>query len=167
MISIRNARADDIAVLTEIGLRAWQKAMAPIGETAQLLANARAAFRTFVENDWLAITVVERDGVPAGWAAREALDEVITDFWIDPDHARQGLGTALLADVEREVREQGYREISLTSHARNDDAVGFFEKNGYRVRWLSVAYAPKLDRDVESVGLSKSLVDHGVAGSET
>jgi ribosomal-protein-alanine N-acetyltransferase len=37
-------------------------------------------------------------------------------------------------------------------------AINFFQKHGYSVSWLSSNYAPKLDRDVQSVGLSKSLI---------
>jgi ribosomal-protein-alanine N-acetyltransferase len=102
--------------------------------------------------------VVEKGGLAAGWAAREDLDENITDFWIDPDMQRLGLGAALLTAVEAEIVRQGFTKASLQTHAMNDEAVGFFEKHGYAVHWLTIAYNPKLDRDVQSVGLSKQLV---------
>ncbi len=90
MIHIRNAREGETELLSEIGLRAWQRAMALIGESDAMTDGARTAFRTFVDNNWLTITVVEQNGQVAGWAAREGLDETISDFWIDPDLQSSG-----------------------------------------------------------------------------
>lgn len=160
MHHIRNAREDEIDALTGIGLRAWAQAMGPIGGTEAMQQNALRAFADFVRSSWIKITVIEESGQPVGWAAREALDEKITDFWIEPGHQRRGLGSELLKAVEEEVEQYGFDEIRLETHAHNTDAVGFFEKNGYRVNWLSVAYAPKIDQDVQSVGMSKQLVAH-------
>ncbi|MBB3310554.1 ribosomal-protein-alanine N-acetyltransferase [Rhizobium sp. BK196] len=157
MIHIRNARESDTALLSEIGLRAWQRAMALIGESDAMTDGARTAFRTFVDNNWLTITVVEQNGQAAGWAAREGLDETISDFWIDPSFNRQGLGTALLEHIESDIFEQGFEEAAMQTHSGNTEAISFFQKHGYAIHWLSVAYNPKLDRDVPSVGLSKHL----------
>ena len=157
LIHIRNARDGEAELLSEIGLRAWQKAMASIGESDAMIDAARSAFRNFVENDWLTITVVEQNGQVAGWAAREGLDETISDFWIDPVFTRQGLGSALLERIETEIAEQGFDKAAMQTHSGNSEAIGFFRKHGYSIHWLSVAYNPKLDRDVPSVGLSKHL----------
>ena len=157
MITIRNARRDEADLLAAIGFRAWEKAMIPVGETKTMVEGARSAFLNFTRSGWLTISVIELNGQPAGWAAREELDENITDFWIDPDFQGQGLGAALLEEIEKEVLHQGFTKASLQTHAKNDEAVRFFEKHGYAVHWLTIAYNPKLDRDVQSVGLSKQL----------
>lgn len=164
MVTIRKARQDDARLLTEIGMRAWRKAMASVGEAEEMAANARDAFARFAEDGWITITVVEVSGVPAGWAAREDMDENITDFWIEPDLEGQGLGTALLKAVEEGLRAQGIPLARLQTHAMNSDALKFFERKGYQVNWLTVSYNPKLDRDVQSVGLSKSLSEAGGSG---
>ncbi|MBC2773647.1 GNAT family N-acetyltransferase [Rhizobium sp. AQ_MP] len=164
MVTIRKARQDDAEILTEIGMRAWRKAMASVGEAADMAANAREAFARFAEEGWITITVVEKSGVPVGWAAREDMDETITDFWIDPDFEGQGFGTALLAALEDELKAQGIALARLQTHAMNTDALTFFKKKGYSVNWLTVTYNPKLDRDVQSVGLSKSLSDASATG---
>jgi ribosomal-protein-alanine N-acetyltransferase len=132
--------------------------MASIGESDAMIDAARNAFRNFVENDWLTITVVEQNGQVAGWAAREGLDETISDFWIDPAFTRQGLGSALLVRIEKEIADQGLEKAAMQTHSGNSEAIGFFQKHGYSIHWLSVAYNPKLDRDVPSVGLTKQLV---------
>jgi ribosomal-protein-alanine N-acetyltransferase len=161
LIHIRNAREGEAEMLSEIGLRAWQKAMASIGESDAMRDAARNAFRNFTANTWLTVTVVEQKGYVAGWAAREALDETISDFWIDPAFARQGLGSALLERIEKDVAEQGFEKVTLQTHSGNAEAIGFFRKHGYSIHWLSVAYNPKLDRDVPSVGLVKRFADDG------
>lgn len=166
MIQIRNAREGEAELLTEIGLRAWQRAMAAIGGTDALLEAAGNAFENFTRSAWLTITVIEQNGVIAGWAAREALDENISDFWIAPSHLRQGLGSALLGRIEKDIAEQGFEKAALQTHSANAEAIEFFRKHGYAIQWLSVAYSPKLDRDVPSVGLVKQLVsdDDGAYG---
>lgn len=166
MISIRAARQEEALLLRDIGLRAWASAVSGIDVSPAMQAAAEAAFESFAVNHWLTISVVEDDGVPAGWAAREKLDETISDFWIDPDYQRRGLGTALMVALEADILHQGFDTAELQTHARNA-AIAFFERSGYSIRWLSVAYSPKLDRDVETVGLSKRLDggdDTGVYG---
>jgi [ribosomal protein S18]-alanine N-acetyltransferase len=157
MIHIRNARLDEADRLTGIGLRAWEQAMAPIGETASMLQSAAAAFRNFTHSAWITISVIDKNGEPAGWVSRERLDEEITDFWIDPDFQGQGLGSALLAALEEEMAGQGLDQARLETHARNQLAIGFFEKHGYRIHALTTTYSPKLDRDIDTVSLSKPL----------
>ncbi len=160
----RNAREDEVDILAEIGFRAWEKAMETIGEMTDMRDSARDAFRNFTRSSWLTITVVEQSGHQAGWAAREQLDELISDFWIDPQYQGQGLGKALLADVEAEILRQGFEVARIETHAQNGEAIGFFERQGYAINWLSVAYSPKIDRDVQSVGLSKQLMTAPPAG---
>lgn len=163
MATTRNAREDDVDVLAEIGFRAWEKAMEAIGEMTDMRDSARSAFLNFATSSWLTITVIEHAGHVAGWAAREHLDELISDFWIDPHYQGQGLGRTLLGEVEAEIRHQGFDSARIETHAQNSEAIGFFEKQGYAINWLSVTYSPKIDRDVQSVGLSKQLVE--ISGS--
>lgn len=161
MITIRNAHEGEAEVLSEVGLRAWQKAIAPIGEADAMASAARSAFLNFAETRWLTITVIEWNGHVAGWAARENLDETISDFWIDPSFTGHGLGSALLQSIETEVAAQGLEKVVMQTHAENNEAIGFFKKHDYAIHWLSVAYNPKLDRDIPSVGLSKSVLTGG------
>ncbi len=92
--------------------------MGSIGGTAALLESASEAFSNFTRGAWLTITVVELNGLVAGWAAREALDENISDFWIDPDHLRRGLGSALLAQIEKDVLGQGLEKVAVQTPRR-------------------------------------------------
>lgn len=169
MITIRSARQDEAVALAEIGLKAWESAMSTIEDSSVLREAAEAAFLSFTSHYWLTISVIEEDGINAGWAARERLDETITDFWIDPLWQNRGLGTALLASLEADIRHQGFDTARLETHARNG-AIAFFEKHGYTIHWLTMSYSPKLDRDVETVGLSKRLDegdDDGLYGRQS
>jgi [ribosomal protein S18]-alanine N-acetyltransferase len=161
MIHIRNAREGEADLLSEIGLRAWQKAMAAMGESDALLEAARSAFANFTHNTWLTITVAELNGQVAGWGAREKFDETISDFWVDPAFTRQGIGSALLAQIEKDIAGQRFETAAMQTHSGNTEAIGFFQKHGYSIQWLSIVYNPKLDRDVPSVGLVKPLESEG------
>jgi ribosomal-protein-alanine N-acetyltransferase len=158
MAHIRNASEDEVDILAEIGFRSWEKAMTSIGEMTDMRSSARTAFQNFTRSSWLTITVIEQGGNVAGWAAREKLDELISDFWVDPSFRGHGFGRALLAEIEAEIVHQGFEVARVETHARNTEAIGFFEKQGYSINWLSTSYSPKIDRDVQSVGLSKRLV---------
>ncbi|MDQ0453975.1 GNAT family N-acetyltransferase [Rhizobium paknamense] len=158
MAAIRGAHPDELGILAEIGFRAWERAMIPVGESRAMVENARIAFKNFTRSSPITITVVENHGRPMGWAAREMLDERISDFWIDPDHLRKGYGSVLLSAVEDAIRHAGYEETRLETHARNREAVQFFKSHGFGIQWLSVVYNPKLDRDMETVGMAKRLV---------
>ena len=108
MASIRNAREDEVDTLAEVGFRAWEKAMISIGEMTDMRESAFSAFQNFTHSSWLTITIVEQGGNVAGWAAREKLDELISDFWIDPAFQGQGLGKLLLEEIEAQIVHQGF-----------------------------------------------------------
>ncbi|MFK3778384.1 GNAT family N-acetyltransferase [Agrobacterium sp. NPDC089420] len=168
MIVIRNAHEQEAEVLAAIGLRAWRQATIALGITTTLYDNAASAFSNFTRSSWLAIRVAELGGTVAAWAAREDFDDRLSDFWVDPDFQRRRVGSLLLADMERLIRDKGFDAVRLETHAQNEPAIAFFRHHDYSVRWLSVSYAPKLDRDVQSVGLQKQLVevDSGLYGAE-
>lgn len=165
MVVIRHARQNEIGLLLEIGLSAWASATAGIGDVAAMRDPARRAFDDFLTRHWLSIILVENENRVCGWAAREGLDDIISDLWIDPDAQGKGLGSALLADVERRIAADGFEVASAKTHAQNTAAVAFFQRSGYRVKWLSTAYSHRLDRDVEFIGLSKQLNAEQEAGS--
>lgn len=159
MTTIRYAHSEDVPALAETGMRAWEQAVTGVADLNALRDNARTAFLQFLSANWVKVIVAEDGGRIAGWAAREKLDEEITDLWVDPALQRRGIGTALLAAIEDEMRRSNVETADLQTHARNAPALAFFRNRGYSVNWLSVAYSPKLDRDVESVGLRRQLIE--------
>jgi len=157
LITIRQARQEDAAILAAIGFRAWEDATLAIQINDEIRDNARSAFANFTLNSWHCITIAAVDGVLAGWAAREGANDMLSDFWIDPLYQKRGVGGTLLDSIEEQVVAAGYPSVKLESHADNEKALSFFRKHGFEVSWLSMKYARKLDRDVQSIGLRKQL----------
>lgn len=159
MTTIRNARADEADILAAIGFRAWDTTADGWGDAPDIRANAMTAFTGFTQSHWLAIDVAERAGQVLGWAAREKLDNKITDLWVDPIFQRQGVGQALLVHMEGEVAALGHDAIETEIHSENTAALEFFRKAGYSVSWMTTAWSAKFDRDVDTVGLIKRFSD--------
>lgn len=157
MSSIRGARADDAVELAAVGKRAWESAVAGWVDVALLRANAERAFADFTRRAYLTIDVAEQGGQITAWAARENLDNHITDLWVDPVWQGQGFGTRLLEKLETEIDAQGYDQVTIETHAQNAHAIGFLKRHGYSINWMTAAWSPQLDRDVDTVGLVKRL----------
>lgn len=50
---------------------------------------------------------------------------------VDPDHRNRGLGVALLEEVERRLLERGCPKINLQVRTDNEDAIGFYLRQGF------------------------------------
>lgn len=157
MMIVRLAREDETPALAAIGLDAWEKAVSGVADAQSMRRVAELSFLSFLRSKWFSVSVIENSGTVAGWAAREDNDGAISDLWIEPAMQRSGLGSCLLADLERRILSDGFEAAAIRTHAQNAPAIGFFRKHGYAISSLSTAYAPKLDRDVESVGMTKML----------
>ncbi|WP_331374041.1 GNAT family N-acetyltransferase [Sinorhizobium chiapasense] len=155
-------RQGEVRLLADIGLRAWEQAVSGLADAAKMRRLAEQAFDTFLARHWHIVLLIEGGGCIRGWAAREDLDETISDLWIDPESQGRGLGAFLLADIERRIAADGFAAAIARTHAQNASAVAFFQRHGYRVNWLSTAYSQKLDRDVEFIGLSKPFISDSI-----
>lgn len=56
-----------------------------------------------------------------------------SQFAVDPDLQRSGVGTALLGCVERETRAQGCTELALSMAEPDTPLREYYERRGYRV----------------------------------
>ncbi|WVT74522.1 GNAT family N-acetyltransferase [Sinorhizobium chiapasense] len=154
---IRHARVGDIERLTAIGIAAWQSAIAGLADSEKMRHVAEASFSRFLSDHWLSVLLIEAEGDIRGWAAREDFDNAISDLWIEPADQGRGFGALLLGEIEHRVVADGFDAVTTRTHARNGRAVTFFRNRGFDVNWLSTAYAPQLDSDVEFIGLRKVL----------
>jgi len=157
MSIIRSARQDDAAALAAVGMRAWESAITGWIDVELLRANAVRAFTDFTRRSYVTIDVVEQSGQVTAWAAREKLDNHITDLWVDPIWQGQGFGLKLLLRLEAEIEAQGYGVVTMETHSQNSHAIGFLKRQGYSINWMTAAWSPQLDRDVDTVGLVKPL----------
>jgi ribosomal-protein-alanine N-acetyltransferase len=163
MPTIRNAREDEALELAAIGVRAWESAIAGWIDANLMRDNALRAFVEFTKQFYLSIDVAEKGGQILGWAARQNLDNAITDLWVDPIWQRQGVGGLLLQQLEQEIREQEYDRVTVETHSQNGPALAFLKNRGYQINWMTAVWSDKLDRDVDTVGLVKILFEEDVS----
>lgn len=52
---------------------------------------------------------------------------------VSDKYRREGVGARLIAELERRVVEQGYKEISLSVKSDNGPAISVYKKNGYKL----------------------------------
>jgi ribosomal-protein-alanine N-acetyltransferase len=157
MAIIRSAREDEAAELAAVGMRAWESAVAGWIDIGQMRANAERAFFNFTVHNYLTIDVSEQGGQTTAWAAREKLDNHISDLWVDPIWHGHGFGKSLLAKLETEIENQGYEVVTIETHSQNDNAIEFLRHHGYEISWMTATWSPQIDDDVDTVGLVKRL----------
>lgn len=95
-----------------------------------------ADYASTIADDDVRFVVAERDGDIVGFgslrlerlADESTADAEITGVYVHPSVAREGVGTALLADLEREARERGRRLLGLSASL---NAVPFYDHHGY------------------------------------
>ncbi len=83
---------------------------------------------------WFGKKMTDGDGkIIAGCTAvRSVWGTAEVDFlWVDEAYRKQGLGSQLLCEVERVIKESGCTIIQLDTF--DGQAKGFYEKNGYSV----------------------------------
>lgn len=60
---------------------------------------------------------------------------VIEDVVVDEDHRRQGIATALLAELERRARDRGCKQMILLTESCRADADALYRAAGFEARW--------------------------------
>ncbi len=65
---------------------------------------------------------------------------------VDEAHRRQGMGSALLAESEKNLAQRGVRSVLLETAIDNEGAVAFWKGHGYRIEAvLKRYYLARLD----------------------
>ncbi|ELZ41388.1 GNAT family N-acetyltransferase [Halorubrum tebenquichense] len=166
---VERATADDVDAVTDmwVALAAGQR---EYGATLRAEAN-RATVR-----EWVAQSVVTgdllvaRDPEAAGDSGddsnlvgfvgfslergdyeRDAVRGTVSNLFVVPERRGEGVGTALLDEAERTLRERGADRVALEALADNDRARSFYAARGY---------------DPHRVELTKSLGEEGEPGDD-
>jgi ribosomal protein S18 acetylase RimI-like enzyme len=139
---IRPARADDAAALAGVEVRGWWHAYASYVDHERL-AEHTVASRTERWRELLAggtdTAVAEVEGRVAGFASigvprladpDPGVGELYA-IYVDPPAQGAGVGTALLVDAERRLREHGFERALLSVFEANGLARAFYRARGW------------------------------------
>ncbi|ELZ53970.1 MULTISPECIES: GNAT family N-acetyltransferase [Halorubrum] len=166
---VEEATADDVDAVTDMWV-ALATGQREYGATLRAEAN-RATVR-----EWVAQSVVTGDLLVArdpeaaadsedgtdlvgfvgfslerGDYERDATRGTVSNLFVVPERRGEGVGTALLDEAERALREQGADRVALEALADNDRARSFYAARGY---------------DPHRVELTKPLGDEGEGGDD-
>ena len=125
--TIRPARPDESLAVADVFLRSWKTLMPdiPIGHTddqvrAWIAASVMVEKRVFVaidEDAVIAMMAISEDG-GGGW---------IDHLYVAPEHARRGVGSALVKEALRTLRSP----VRLYTFQANERARRFYEARGF------------------------------------
>ena len=108
-------------------------------------------------------TVAEDDGKIVGFVLTEEnppLAHVIT-LDVADTYRRQGVGTALLAESERNLALRGVRTVLLETAINNEAGVAFWQRHGYRIEATLKRYYL---RSIDAYETRKLLTGAGKTG---
>jgi ribosomal-protein-alanine N-acetyltransferase len=79
----------------------------------------------------------------------------LTDLWVLPVIQRNGVGSAILQELETYVKNHGFEELELETHAKNAAAIAFFKKHDFSISGLKSTYSASLDRSIDILQMRK------------
>jgi GNAT superfamily N-acetyltransferase len=142
-LTFRLATIDDAADIARIDVRSWQAAYRSILPDAYLdklsIAKRTAQWRHAIENGAPRVILAQRDDHTLGFLSwgrsRDRLknEAEIETLYIDPMHWRTGAGTLLIDEAMEAAASEGYRQMTLWALEKNERAMSFYEKQGFRL----------------------------------
>lgn len=142
MLTFRDADAGDAGLISHIYSTSWRKSYRGLISDDYLKRLPDEywvpSVRSWLESGQLYGMLVYEDGRPVGCAiygrGRDAGYEdwcEIVSLYLLPDSLRHGVGSALLQEVLRVMREDGYRRFYLWAIEGNQMADSFYRKHGF------------------------------------
>ena len=103
------------------------------------------------------VLVATRDGVLIGFAIMNFGDQHAHLYLlaVEPQHRRSGVGTAMVAWLEKSCRTAGIQSIRLEVRADNKLALAFYSRLGYRYHGQMAGY---YERRESAVIMGKLLI---------
>ncbi len=133
-LTLRTYTPEDFETLYEIDQACYEPA----------IAYSKREFRNYLRFPGAECVIAEENGKLAGFcltAHQQARGYIITIDVLEK-FRRRGVGTALLAEVERRLAAHGVEEIGLETATDNDSAIAFWQRHGYRTRGVWKGYYP-------------------------
>jgi ribosomal protein S18 acetylase RimI-like enzyme len=142
-VAIRAAVPADAPAIAALHVAVWRatyRDLAPPEAIRRLdLPRRRAQWEAMLVKAERSILVAERDGriVGIGTAGPATVPELgergeILYLYVDPAHARAGIGRALVRHLARALKAQGYSAVALGVVEGNRPAIDFYKKLGGR-----------------------------------
>ena len=131
-MNIRDMRRDDLGKLNMLYKQFW-------GETSSLL-HMQAQFDEIIRKDTHILLVAVDQGELIGSVMGVVCDElygdcmpflVIENMIVDQNVRRNGIGKILLEELEARARKRNCTQMILVTEADREDAVDFYESNGF------------------------------------
>lgn len=145
---VRRAREDDAHRIAEIHVRSWQAAYRSILPNAlldglaisereqgwrALLRNADDSSLTLVAEDAGAVTGFCSVATPSRDPGAGTQTAEIGALYVDPEHWREGAGSAMLSAALTELADRGWRQVVLWVLPENQPALTFYDRFGFTV----------------------------------
>jgi ribosomal-protein-alanine N-acetyltransferase len=133
-LTLRTYTPEDFEMLHEIDQACYEPA----------IAYSKREFRNYLRFPGAECVIAEENAKLAGFcltAHQQARGYIITIDVLEK-FRRRGVGTALLAEVERRLAAHGVEEIGLETATDNDSAIAFWQRHGYRTRGVLKGYYP-------------------------
>lgn len=115
------------------------------------------AFAAFLRKQDDNVVVAEWDGDIVGFGASENADGHISDVWVSPTSEGKGVGSALIAGLEEQMRDREITIATIRVFALNTRALGLYQRLGYRETWRGVVDDSFLGVSLDKIELSKNL----------
>lgn len=145
LVKVREGRKDDLEPLARILHKSLQTDF-------EKLQDAEKCVRYWLEEPEYLI-VAEYSECPIGVLLSSSEISPVTDkktgmlcyIAVDEEYRRRGVGTALVEEACRILRQKGRSSIEVDVNARNIEARIFYTRNGFYPFWYSKGYMPHND----------------------
>jgi ribosomal protein S18 acetylase RimI-like enzyme len=143
-IAIREMTLDDIPAVSELATRIWCEHYPDIISREQieymlpLACSAESITEKYVAEKNQRFFLLEDEGVLTGYATiepRAPREWFLDKLYVDVARHRKGLGSALLAHIERIVKPKA---LTLRVNRKNIKAINFYMRHGFFITALDV-----------------------------
>jgi GNAT superfamily N-acetyltransferase len=140
MITIRDARADDLPRLLELLLQLSEASQYPESDVRPVTEEHHAALHRIDADPNTRLLVAEDEGRVVGTLTLYTLPNLshggrstalVENVVVDATLRGGGVGRLLMAEAERLAREAGCYKVALTSNNKRAPAHAFYETIGY------------------------------------
>ena len=135
-MQVGRATREDLEAISTLHAHFWGDAsdVEAMAETLETLGNDHDHFLLAARLDGTCVgtaTGVVCHGLYGGFDSYLVIEDVV----VDPAFRRQGVGTALLDELEHLAREAGCKQVILLTESCRGDAVALYKAAGYQGRW--------------------------------